>query len=483
MAETGLRGKENHLKVLILSITSLAIIGSVKILFNMIVGRSFGANSVEVLGMSSVVLSLAFLITTLCSTGYSNVASKFISDALAKNKGGHARRVFDRIIRNTVILALISAAIVGALAPELSTILNVDLIYFAFAVPIIVVASLYYVIRATYYALGAVSAYFRREIFADAAFFAVLAGVILLGPAGLILLSFVIMYMIFLVLSFSSIHKRLPSDHTKTILRMKEEHAFAGLSTLGTVMSVAVIYLGTLLIGAIMGAYSAGIFAAALTTANLALLIENGFTQVLIPEIAFLWGGQKSDKLHKYIMTWTMVLQLSAALFIGPLVIMSRDILNLMFGAEYLVGANTAIIMLFGIYMLTIARTSVSALASTDKIRVVVNASVLAFIAAAIAWTILIPLLGIEGGALGYIVACSFDAIIPLAYARKKWNLDLKPLIIPNLSFIIPIIAIIVLVGQDDFFARGVATVLFVLTYIAINYHKIRNSMTVLRNN
>lgn len=482
MADGGLRGKENHLKILILSITSLAIVGSVKILFNMIVGRSFGANSVEVLGMSSVVLSLALLLTTLCSTGFMNVASKFISDALSKNDAPRARRLHEIIVRDTVILSLVSAAIVGILAPELSVILHVDLIYFAFAVPIIVVGSLYYVLRATFYAVGAVTAYFKREIFADSVFFVVLAGVILLGSAGLILLSFVVMYLTFTVLSFMSVRKRLPRNEARMVLPMKEEHTFAGLSTLGTVMSVAVIYLGNILVGGVMGAYSAGIFAAALTAANLALLIENGFAQVLIPEIAFLWGAEKSEELRRDIMNWTIVLQLSAALFIGPMIIMSEDILNLLFGADYLSGRNAMIIMLVGTYILTVARTALSALQATDRLKLIATVSAAAFVAAAVSWVFLIPAWGIEGAAAGYLVACTFNTIIPLVYARKKWTLGLRPLVIPNLSFAILMIAIIAFMNLDDFYVRAASTVSFALIYTAINYSKIRTALTTMKN-
>ena len=482
MAITSLRGKEKHLRILILSIVSLAIVGSVKILFNMIVGRSFGANSVEILGMSNVVLSLAFLITTICSTGFMNIASKFISDSLSKNDQGRARRLYEIIIRDTAILSLVSAAAVGLLAPELSVILNVDLVYFALAVPIIVVGSLYYVLRASFYALGAVTPYFKTEIIADLAFFAVLAGVLLLGPVGLILLPFVIMYVIFMLLSFSAIHKRLPRNQTRLTIQMKEEHVFGGLSTLGTVMSMAIIYIGNILVGAMLGAYAAGIFAAALTTANLAVLIQNGFAQVLMPEIAFLWGAQRSDELRRDIMTWTMVLQLSAALLIGPMIILSKDMLHVLFGAEYMVGMNVVIIMLIGTYMLTVARTALLALASTDRLKLIATVSAVATTAAAISWVFLIPLWGIEGGALGYMIACMFNSLIPLAYAQKKWALDLKPLIVPNLSFVIPIIAVIALTGLDQLYERVISTVLFVLIFSAINYPKIRTTLTAIRN-
>jgi O-antigen/teichoic acid export membrane protein len=468
------RRKERHLKILILSIISLALVGSVKILFNMIVGRSFGTDSVEVLGMSGVVLSFSFLIITLCSTGFMNIASKFISDALSKNDEGRARKIYDIIVRDTVIISIAMAAIIGLFSQELSIILNVDVIYFALAIPIIVVGSLYYILRAVFYAIGVVTPYFKLEILSDASFFIVLAGVMLLGSKGLILLPFVIMYLIFILLSFMRIQRSLAPNQTRVTLQMKEEYVFGGLSTLGTVMGVAATYLGNILVGAMLGAYSAGIFTAALTTANLAVLIQSGFAQVLMPEIAFLWGSKKSEELRRDIMTWTMMLGLSGALFIGPMVIMSRDLLNILFGADYLAGMNVAIIMLIGTYMLTVARTAVLSLQSTDRLKLITVVSTVGTIAAIISWMFLIPLWGIEGGAVGYLVACAFSTIIPLESARRKWNLDLKPLIVPNLSFAILIIVIIALTGLDNFAERSISTVLFVLIYIAVNYRDIR---------
>jgi Na+-driven multidrug efflux pump len=91
-------------------------------------------------------------------------------------------------------------------------------------------------------------------------------------------------------------------------------------------------------------------------------------------------------------------------------------------------------------------------------------------------------LLGIEGAAWGYLTACSFNTIIPFAYARKKWTLDLKPLIIPNLSFALIIIAAIALTGLDRFDERLIAAVCFVPIYVAINYQKIRTTLTAIRN-
>jgi len=482
VADNVLRGKERHLKILILSIISLALVGIVKILFNMIVGRSFGTDSVAVLGMSSVVLSFSFLIITLCSTGFMNIASKFISDALSKNDAGRARRIYDIIIRDTVIISLAIAAIIGLFSQELSIILNVDVIYFALAVPIIVVGSLYYILRAVFYALGAVTPYFKLEILSDAAFFIVLAGVILLGSKGLILLPFAIMYLIFIVLSFMRIHRTLAPNKTRVTLQMKEEYVFGGLSTLGTVMSVAVTYLGTIFVGAMLGAYSAGIFTAALTTASLALLIQSGFAQVLMPEIAFLWGAQKSEELRKDIMTWTMVLGLSAALFIGPMVILRKDLLSILFGADYLAGMNVVIIMLIGTYMLTVARTALLSLQSTDRLKLIATVSAVATIAAIISWVFLIPLWGMEGAALGYLISCVINSIIPLESARRKWKLDLKPLIVPNLSFALLIIAVVALTGLDNFFERLISTVLFVLIFTAVNYSKIRITLTAIKN-
>lgn len=478
MAGLFLRISRNKIAIFGFSIIALASLGLVRLIFNIVLGVTYPLESAEIIGRANIALSLGLFIAMIGATGYTNVISKFVSDALSRNDYASARSIYKRAFQYALLLLLILSLIIGLLSPEIARLLQVDTSYLFLSIPIMILGGTYSVQRAVFYAIGIPNSYCMRELISDSIFFISFFIIILfLSPRnGYILIPFSVMYLVFLTISFGTINRHLPESKEKVTTSCPMT-SFMTLSTMGTVLAMAIIYLSNLFIGAMKGPADAGLYAAAFSAASLVLLIPNGIGQVILPEIAFLWGKKEIILMIKGIQTWTTTLLILISLIAGTMIILSQDILALLFGSAFSNASVAMILILFGILELAIARPSISALVGTEYLTVTSSTSIVAFIIAIIMWLILIPQFSILGAAIGYLAAASINSFVPMIYATKKWKIDWKLLSIPAASFILLIIIILILVSESTISERLIATGIFLLFYVIINISSIRRSI------
>jgi len=464
---------ETTVKAILFSSIAFALIGSLKMLFNIIVSRSFGTDSILILGMTNVALSFALLISMIISTGLTNSMNKFVSDYISRNDKSSARLVYERNMRINLIIVLPFVIIIGIFSNEIGGLLGVDVAYIYFSLPIIFFSSFYYLIRATFYSLKDSKGYLKREIVADVSFFIVLFILITFNSFASILLSFSALYVVFIVISIKKIDENLPKIKAIGSSEKNPILSYASLTTIGTIMSMATAYLPNILTSSISGARAAALFAVAYSVIMIVLLIPNVMSQVLLPRVSGLWGRLKVESIRRAISLWTASLIIVCGIVIGLMIILCEDILNILFGEEYVDAKPTLILLLIGVFMISVSRPSNIALIGTKYVKISAIVSIIAFCIALIIWNSLIRIEGELGAAMGYLAAAIINSLGSIFYAGKLWSVNHKSSIVPIFMIVFLLILILTLIPLDTITNRIFASGLYLVTFIAPNWNRI----------
>lgn len=474
--------KETTLRAMMFSAIAFALIGFSKILFNMIISRSFGQESMIILGMANIAVSFALLISMACSTGFSNAINKFMSDCLSRKDEAGARNVFDGIlIRNLVVILPISLFIL-IFHDKVAVVLGIDNVYLLLAIAIAITSSFYYILRATMYSLNDTKRYLLLEFISNMIFFFILTISILLSLPAYTICSFFAMYLIFIILSAREIGTKLHRSKNDKKKSIKGIEIYAGLTTIGTILSVSIIYLANIYTGASLGADDAALFAAAFSTASMLLMIPNVMSMVLLPRMSFLWGKMDIRGISARILFWTKSLIIICGIIIVPFAFLGREILSLLFGNEYSVAHLTMVILLIGILFQTISRPSNIALVSAKYIHIPALISIISFIVAISMWLITVPYFGINGVALGFLSAAVINSLGSMIFAERYWHSGFKKYSLPVTSMIFLGLATLFLYSKNIPLNEISCSIIFATTFILINYKFIRQFLKEIKS-
>lgn len=468
---------ESALRAIIFSSIAFSLIGSLKILFNIIVSHSFESNSILILGMANVALSFALLITTIISTGFANSMNRFISYYISRDDKAIARSIYERILKYNFLITFPTVLLISFFSENLAEFLRIDVAYIQYAAPIIFFSSFYYLIRATYYSLNDTREYLIREFLADMMFLIVLFASILLLPPSAILLSFSVMYLVFLIISIGRINKKLPKNKSsRSSVTEKKRHilTYASLTTIGTVMSMSTVYVANMYTGIIAGSLSAALFAAAYSVTTIVLLIPNVMSMILLPRISSLWGSLDNEGIKRIISLWTASLIIVCGIIIGIMIILSEDILSILFGTEFKTASMTLILLLIGVFFTTISRPSNAALVGTRYVNVPVIISIVAFCLAFAIWHFMIPTERELGAAFGFLVAACINSLGNILFARKLWSIRQKSIVLPIVTLLIFLSILLINFSLENTQNRIILSGLYILLFLGVNWRKTR---------
>ena len=474
--------KETTFRAMVFSAFAFALIGFAKILFNIIVSRSFGADSIIVLGMSNVALSFALLISMICSSGFSNAINKFISDSLSRNDRASARTIYDRILSLNSLIILPISFLILVFHKEIAAILQIGDVYVLLSLGIAVTSNFYYLLRAAMYSLNETRQYLAREFLSNIFFFSILIlSIIFLSPEY-ILCSFSGMYLLFIFLAGREINKKLLKTKKHHKIAIGGIETYAGLTTVGTILSVSLIYLASLCAGAFLGATEAALFAAAYSTASIILMIPNVISMVLLPRMSFSWGKNDTDSIRNGISFWTHSLIIICALIIIPFGIFGKTILTLLFGDQYSIAHMTLILILIGIFFQTASRPSTIALVSTRYIHITASVSAIAFIVAILTWLIAVQYFGIIGIALGFMLAAIINSCGSIFFAELQWRSGFRQYLLPIGSAILLLSLLSTIIEQDGILIESLSSMIFIILFTILNIRFIRTFFKEIRH-
>jgi O-antigen/teichoic acid export membrane protein len=178
-----------------------------------------------------------------------------------------------------------------------------------------------------------------------------------------------------------------------------------------------------LLIGMLLGAVPTGIYAVASRTANLASFALQAVNAITAPQIAPLYKQQKMDELERIARRATQLSTLASfVLFVG-LVVFSQLLLSL-FGEEYLVGQRTLIILGIGQLVNSSMGPVGFLMHLTDHQHISQRVYGVSMVVNITLNLILIPVLNIEGAALGTTFTIILQNVWMYILVRKYLNID-----------------------------------------------------------
>ncbi len=174
---------------------------------------------------------------------------------------------------------------------------------------------------------------------------------------------------------FNSKVKAIPTD--KDLFAFSWPLIFVGIA--GMVMG----FMDTLMLGYFCSAYEVGIYNAALPTAMLIRMPSLALASIFLPVITELYAREKYDDLrnsYSAVIKWVLALAFPAFLLMA---LFSNDIIKILFGAEYIIGAEALAILAFGFLMSTVlaqASKIINAFGRTKIIMVISFATATLFV-------------------------------------------------------------------------------------------------------
>jgi len=447
---------------LLLTGIGLIAAGLVPFGFNFSVSHHYGAAT---LGLVTIALSLALLLGQIPGT-ISSGAAKFIAEALGAGDEAKAHRVFRFLLVATLGLSLVLAAGVVILAPVLERTFHFSFTMVALAACLIPTYALYLYFKSSYYGYHRVRTYLFNEILSDAAFFAVLLCVFLLGVTPWLLLPFVLNNAIFTLIAIADLGPRLLGGGAPEPGERRSVIAYCLVNGSGSVASLSRWQLGAVIAGWYLTSHSVGLFAAALAlTAPLALL-PRAISLVTFAMMARLHGAGESGSVRMLLQQSTEWLVLLLGIPSGLAILCAAPLLSHIFGPAFVPAAVATQLIIAGAYITDISRPSIDALSSTSHVRIATIASFSGLAVSVVLWLALIPKDGITAAALGFAAGAAVTALIP-AFAAILY-LDSNPFVFLRPAVMLLALAALIVVARTDLL---VASTVFVGMMLVLFCH------------
>ncbi len=450
---------------------ALLLTGLTRIVYNIVVGKDFGA---DVLGQMNLALSFAMLCSLVISTIVENSATKYLSEFSAKGDIANCNLTFTMLLKWTIVgsIALVFAIIL--LCDPIARTLQVDLAVLMFGLPLIILIATHNFYRGCFYGFNKVVRYFKFETISSLLFFIVL-GVILLHGEGNLLLPFILFYGLFTFLGAISLHKHTYSSKAPFLFR-KEIGIYGLIAMIGTVSSTAKAHVANLFTGGYLSPEQVGYYSAAVSITTVLLFAPSIMGRVLLPSVSHAYGAGDTAVVKTLLNKATDTLSVIALFLCGISIILSEEILVLLFTPDFAAASFSLQMLILGICLSTITVPAVSALSGTEYVKIPNVAGVLGLVVSLILWPFLIPGFGINGTAIGYIIGVFVTAIIPLYYAQRIYGLDLHSIARVFLVVSGLLIAVLLLETLIPFeYSRWAVSGVFALLFLAFFKDKIRD--------
>ncbi|HUI39608.1 MAG TPA: polysaccharide biosynthesis C-terminal domain-containing protein, partial [Methanothrix sp.] len=185
-------------------------------------------------------------------------------------------------------------------------------------------------------------------------------------------------------------------------------------------------YIATITTGVYLPPEQVGFYSATVSITTTLLYAPGVIDRVLLPSFSYSHGKKDTPTVKALLEQATAGLSLVALLMGGVFIILGRDILMILFTPEFSSATFSLQMLVLGVCMYTISLPSVSALSGTEYIKIPNMANLAGLLFSLALWTYLIPSFGINGTALGYVAGAILSSIIPIYFAKRYYNINLK---------------------------------------------------------
>jgi len=327
-------------------------------LYRIVIAREFGP---EVYGIYSISLMVIGLVTVLAGVGLVGGLNRYIPYYRGKNEEDKSSYLLKKITSFLIISGIIGLLFViftsGFISDKIFKIaeLKSSLIIFSFAIPLILVAGVYFSVLRSYEKIGWFA--FIVNILQTSVKLLVLVSLIYLGfSSESIAVSFVAGIAIALFVAYIVSRKKIPLLFKKRKVNkgkeaMRELLSYSWPLIFFGFISSILSWTDTFMIGVLRTPSEVGFYNAAFPIALIITLSTDLFRQMLLPIIAKEYGKGNMiavKVISRQVTKWLFIVSipLFAALFIFP-----QEAIKLLFGVEYLPAANALRILTLGFFV------------------------------------------------------------------------------------------------------------------------------------
>ena len=395
-------------------------------IYRIIIARNFGPAEY---GLFTLSIMITGWFIAFSSFGLNQGLVRFISIFRGKNEAHNIKYTFQSSLKVSIISSFIACAILLLFSdliansifgePELKSFL----IFFSTVIPLTVILEIFLAVVLAYEDIGWYS--FIHQILIGVIKIVLILVLLFAGfKLGAIFFSFIASMLGALVISIILLKKKYAFIFEKAIKQkdtkvLKELYSYSWpLLFYGLVWQIF-HWTDSFAIGLLKTATDVGLYNAAVPIAFLLTATSQIFMQLFFP-IINKEHARKNDEvvsqLSKQVGKWIFMANLPVFLL---LVFFPKQILNLLFGSEYLAASNSLILLGIGTIIFSVFSVSNRLIAMSGRSKIIMLDIIVVFIINLVLNFLLIPKFGIDGAALATMISFIILSLISMMQSMK----------------------------------------------------------------
>lgn len=370
----------------------------------MIVARLLGPTD---LGLISLASAVATITSTVILVGMPEGVVRYVSFYTGRNDEQRTKGVIISALKVVLPLGIVA----GILLFLFADLISIRVFHDANLVPILKIFSFSIPFFALYYIfIFAITGFqemkymvYVRDLFQNSSRLFLLVVVLLLGY-GVLGAAFAYTFAIVAtpLVAFYYLNKIFPvfSKNIKPISIKRELFFFSWPLMFAGMLGLIMGWIDTLMIGYFLTAADVGIYRVSLSTAGLLVIVPSSFASIFFPVITELYSKREMNELKhiNYAVTkWIFMIVLPLVLL---MMLFSKQVLYILYGAEYISGAMVLCILGFGYLIISVFSPTNQLIQTIGRTKLImVNTSVGAALDVILNFW-LIPIYGIGGAAV-----------------------------------------------------------------------------------
>jgi len=416
----------------LLSMLAIAALGITRLIHLSLIGRSVPTGDRR-WAVLVVLIGVTMTAGLFLPGGLASAAGKFIPYHLGRGDHAAARAVYRLISWAGYLGALVLAAIVGSLSLLSYGVSAAD----AFAVALLTfVFSAYSVEKAALYGLHRIEGYVRLELAGSAVAIGLTVLVVVMGWTA-VLMPLILGYSVLIVGAWVMLPRPVKAPKVRVEDR-REIVGYVAMASIGGLASAGLLQALPAIANAFTSHVEVVYFAYAVSLVAPLNFLPRALGLALFPAMAHAHGAGDVAAVRKQADVTTRALFVLLAPLFAVAILLSRQVLGIVFGWRYTDGAFVLQVLLAATFLMVTQLAAVNALSSgtPKQVRIPVTSSV---VGGAVGVLAAIPLglaLGGAGVGMAYLLAAAISSVGPLSVVARLHELDWRGPILRSLAVV-----------------------------------------------
>ncbi len=361
----------------------------------------------EVFGLYNLALSIISFLSIIALFGLKSGVVRYVSYYKIKNDTSRIKGVIVSALKISIPLSIIIALILFIFAnfisnnifnnPNLGFILRI----FSITIPLLVITEILLSVAVAYKKIEyrvITNDIIEKLLKLSLAFVLIYFGFKLEAA----IFSYVFSIIVSFILSIYFIKKIFPIfDKKINSLTMDKELAFYSFPLLFSTVLISVVkWIDTIMLGIYRTISEVGVYNVALSTSNLMIIVPTAVMSLFLPLITEKYSEKNFKQLkeiYNKTVRWIFTFNI---IFLSVMILFSGEILNVMFGNEYVLGYKSLLILVLGYFIFSLAHIHSNYLVVIKKTKLVLLINVVMGLLNILLNLYLIPKYGMIGGAI-----------------------------------------------------------------------------------